>query len=66
MLASSHHTTALALLNQTSNSSPCFPSLVNAPPRCQNYPTCLNNVPPTCRQHLRQNFSKDEVPVSQF
>ena len=43
--------TALALPNQTSNSSSCLPTLVNATPRYLNFSTCFNNTPPTCRKY---------------
>ena len=43
--------TALALPDQTSNSSSSLPSLVNATPRYLNFFTCFNDAPPTCREH---------------
>ena len=43
--------TALALPGQTSNSSSCLQSLVNATPRYLNFFHCFNYKSPACRQH---------------
>ena len=43
--------TGLALLDQTTNSSSCLPSLVNVTPRYLNFSTCFNDTQPTCKEH---------------
>ena len=45
------HITVRALPDQTSKSLSCLRSLMNATPQYFNCSTCLNETPPTCREH---------------
>ena len=55
--------TAISLPDQTSNSSSCLPSLVNAIPRYLNFSACFNDKPPTCREHWAEFLERCKTSV---